>query len=106
MTTQSKIPQSKKKHLTKQLHKRAMLGRPTVVLSDAAQHQSLLLESNKRETAMLINPTVENAVAFHRAESNYNRIQDRQIDIYGHAPYWEYRDQKNSGHFNFNIFYN
>lgn len=101
MTTQSKIPQSKKKHLTKQLHKRAMLGRPTVVLSDAAQFQSVLLERNKRETEFDKNPTFANAQALNTAESNYTMISERNIDIYGHAPYWEYEDQQRSGHFNY-----
>jgi flagellar biosynthesis/type III secretory pathway chaperone len=92
------VIQSKKKHLTKQLYKRSIIGKPPVVLSDAAKEQSLLNQLNAADETYYKYPTQANAEIAYNTETKYYKLTDRLAEIYGKTPFWEYIDQRKSGH--------
>lgn len=92
------IPQSKKLNLPKQLAKRSIIGKPTVVLSDAAQHQGLSLKVMQQDKELERNPTTSNTEMADQLFHVYMQVVDRQAEIYGKVPYYEYTDQQKSEH--------
>lgn len=90
------IPQSKNIKLTKQLFKRSILGKPTVVLADAAKLQAAEFEKDRLDEINEDNPSSENEQLYLTASMKYHLLSIRQAEIYGKSPYFEYVNQQKS----------